>query len=51
MAVAIHKLCERKTDHHDKIDRAISHLEMCGDIELVERHGRGRPTSKWRWIG
>ena len=48
----IRKLCERLTDDYRKIDRAIDHLIMCGDIkELGETLGPGRPTRKWEWAG
>ena len=45
----IRKLCERLTDDHRKIGKAIHHLEMCGDIEQADKaFGPGRPTTRWK---
>ena len=48
----IHKYCERQTSDYRKIDAAISHLEMCGElIKESSRERPGRPTVAWRWKG
>jgi hypothetical protein len=47
----IHKVCERLTDDLRKINRAICHLQTCGDIEVTQPPLRaGRPTTYWKWI-
>jgi len=47
----IHKVCERLTDDLRKINRAICHLQTCGDIEATQPPLRaGRPTTYWKWI-
>jgi hypothetical protein len=48
----IHKLCERLTEDHRNIDRAIDHMVKCGDIAEDNRVGMvGRATRSWTWQG
>jgi hypothetical protein len=47
----IRKACERITSDYSKIERAIEHLRLCGDIaELEPARSAGQPTKRWEWL-